>query len=127
MTKNDAANKRFSLNEVPTDARWGGRHNFECFLCVGGVPIVVWMLMRVKRSGFFDSEGAPLTRVYVGGALPHQPDNAAVMRLLALGEDDSGTCYPSFNHPSRLTIPLRGCTGHRLCGKVHVKEEKGLR
>ena len=124
MTKNEVANKRFSLSEIPPNVKWGTKYGVERFLCLGGVPIVVWILMRVKRSGFYDSEGNPLPRIYIGGALPHPPDDEAVSRLLALGEDDAGECSCWHGLSWMLNVFSGGAPDVIFAGKYMGKHKK---
>ncbi|KAH9852846.1 hypothetical protein C2E23DRAFT_885221 [Lenzites betulinus] len=77
----EVAANRYALLTVPRAADWGRGPRTEKILCIGGKPILIWLIGRVRSLWFFDRNGDPHLRVNIGISLHSGEERAAAMEL----------------------------------------------
>jgi len=55
---NESQFQRFSIPNIPSNARWGTGAN-QTYLCIDNKPIIVWIPGELVSTTFYDNEGYP--------------------------------------------------------------------
>ncbi|OJT04375.1 hypothetical protein TRAPUB_4918 [Trametes pubescens] len=94
--QSDAASNLFSVAHVPASADWG-RGRMEKFLMLNGVPVVIWLIGRVRTTWFYNFDGQPHSRVNVGITPALFTDMDAIDRLYTRARPRSAFCSLTLN------------------------------
>lgn len=87
----EVTSNRFAVTMVPRTADWGRTPRTEKILCVGGKPVLIWLVGRIQSLWFFDRNGDPHLRVNLGFTLHSAEERAAAAELYGRSRPRSGT------------------------------------
>ena len=71
--KSDPVNGRCAIGELPLDVQWGKTTQNEQFLCDNkGVPITLWLLVKLRKKWINNLQDEPYARVCVIRLVPQR-------------------------------------------------------